>query len=77
MTRYPGIVPDGATVLVKPVAPAGSTLTDVEEMDCGCPTMRVPGMVPLGGTVEVKALAPGGIAWIDVVENGRGTPTWT
>lgn len=33
MTRYPGTVPEGATVLVKPVAPAGSTLVDVDDMD--------------------------------------------
>ena len=61
-------------MLVKPVAPADSTLTDVEEMDCDCPTIRVPGTVPLGGMVEVNALAPGGRACIDVVEKGRVTP---
>lgn len=68
-------MPEGATVDVNPLAPGGSNLIEVDEMDWGCPTIRVPGVVPTGAIVDVNALAPGGRAWTDVDENGRGTPT--
>jgi hypothetical protein len=70
-------VPVGANVDVNPLAPAGSKIVEVVDMDWGLPTIRVPGLVPFGGIVEVKPVASGSSAIIDVVEKGLGIPTWT